>query len=329
MAYSNILHPNRYHGFSAHAPFFEGWYYKLVSADEKLRFAIIPGVYRAPNQEESHCFIQVFDSEADRVQYHRYPLEAFKPLPDSFEVNIDENYFSSERIELAIDDELGQLKGKLMFEDLTPWPVHFFSPGAMGWFAWVPLMECYHGVVSLDHGIQGKLTMDGNLLDFSAGRGYIEKDWGKRFPSAWIWGQSNHFDRIGVSLMVSLAVIPWLGQSFGGFIIGFLFENELHRFATYNRSKVEKLAVEDENIHIVVRNTSHRLRIRALRKGGGLLQAPTNIAMDRRILETLNAEFSLQFETLSGQVLYHGSGVHAGLETVGDLEMLLKMFHGK
>jgi len=325
MPLSNILHPNRYHGFIAQAPFFEGWYYKLVSADEQLRFAIIPGVYLAKNPQDSHCFVQVFNSKADQVRFHRYPYNDFKPSPDSFEILLGPNYFSADQIELAIDDDLGKLSGALKFESLSPWPVRFFSPGAMGWFAWVPFMECYHGVVSMDHQIQGSLILDGEDLDFSNGQGYIEKDWGKHFPSAWIWGQSNHFGRKGTSLMVSVAVIPWLGWSFAGFIVGFLFEGTIHRFATYNRSKIEAFKLEDKDVHLVLENASHRLRIKATREKGGLLQAPTEISMDRRILETLDARFEVQFETRNGDLLFQGAGQHGGLETVGDLDNLLQM----
>jgi hypothetical protein len=32
-----------YHGHGKRPPFFEGWYYKLVSADETQRYAVIPG----------------------------------------------------------------------------------------------------------------------------------------------------------------------------------------------------------------------------------------------------------------------------------------------
>ena len=325
MPLKNVLHPNRYHGFIAQAPFFEGWYYKLVSSDERHRFAIIPGVYLAPDQNESHGFVQVFDSQADQVRFHRFPIDSFKPSPDAFEIVLGQNYFSEKRIELAIDDDLGQIKGSLQFGRLSPWPVRFFSPGAMGWFAWIPFMECYHGVVSMDHTIQGRLVLDGEKKDFSGGRGYIEKDWGKHFPSAWIWGQSNHFKENGISLMVSVAVVPWLGRSFAGFIIGFLFEGEIHRFATYNRSKIEHIDMDDNTVSLVVRNTTCRLRIKAKRAEGGLLQAPTQIAMDRRILETLIAEFEVQLEALDGRVLYHGMGRHGGLETVGDLAQLLEM----
>jgi len=321
----NTLHPNRYHGFNASAPFFEGWYYKLVSADEQTRFVIIPGVYIASDAKNSHCFVQVFDSQAEEVRFHRYPYQAFTASKDSFEINIGQNYFSQDRISLSIDDEIGRLNGSLSFESLVPWPVRLVSPGAMGWFAWVPFMETYHGVVSMDHTIQGKLLFDDKPLDFSGGQGYIEKDWGKQFPSAWIWGQSNHFDREGISLMLSVAVVPWLWWSFAGFVIGFLFNGDIYRFATYNRSNIESLSVEDTTIELIVRNSTHRLRIRALRAEGGLLQAPTLVEMDRRILETLNASMEVQFEALSGKVLYQGVGQHAGLETVGDLDHLVGM----
>ena len=40
----STLHPAIYHGHGQQPPFFEGWYFKIVSADETQRYAIIPGV---------------------------------------------------------------------------------------------------------------------------------------------------------------------------------------------------------------------------------------------------------------------------------------------
>lgn len=325
MVFANTLHPDRYHGFAKKPPYFEGWYYKLVSANEESKLAIIPGVYLAPDEENNHCFVQVFDSNQREVRYHRYPFAAFQASRDSFEVKIGPNTFTRDAISLEIDDESGRLYGRLEFADLNPWPVRTISPGAMGWFAWVPMLECYHGVVSMDHSIHGQLSMDDRVLDFKNGRGYIEKDWGKQFPSAWIWGQSNHFDVPGVSLMLSVAVVPSMGRSFGGFIIGLLHEGVLHRFATYNRGKIEALSINDTAVDLVVKNPTRRLRIRALRVEGELLQAPTTVEMDRRISETLNAELEVRLEDLDGQTLYTGTGRHAGLETVGDLKHLIKI----
>ena len=321
---TNILHPNRYHGFSAKPPYFEGWYYKLVSADQNTRFAIIPGVYISPDPAKSHAFVQVFDSQADNVNFHRYPFKAFKARKGSFEIRVAENLFTADQISLSIDDDLEQIEGSLSFSKLSPWPVQFFSPGAMGWFAWVPFMECYHGVVSMDHAISGQLIRNSQAMDFTGGRGYIEKDWGKQFPSAWIWGQSNHFSKPGVSLMMSVAIIPWLGGSFGGFIIGLLHDGVIHRFATYNGSKIDSLKVQDADLNLVLHNRTHRLSIQASRKKGVILQAPTTIEMDRRIIETLDAHFDIRFETIGGELIYEGSGYHAGLEVMGDIKHLIE-----
>ncbi|WP_243392439.1 MULTISPECIES: tocopherol cyclase family protein [unclassified Mesotoga] len=32
------------------------------------------------------------------------------------------------------------------------------------------------------------------MIDLTGGKGYIEKDWGRSLPDAWIWMQSNNFD---------------------------------------------------------------------------------------------------------------------------------------
>ncbi len=91
----------------------------------------------------------------------------------------------------------------------------------MGWYAFVPFMECYHAVIGFDHPLEGKININGNEIDFTGGRGYIEKDYGKSFPSYYIWMQSNHFETEEISVMASVAKIPWLGSSFDGFVVGF------------------------------------------------------------------------------------------------------------
>ena len=54
----------------------------------------------------------------------------------------------------------------------------------MGWYAYLPIMECYHGILSMDHELSGELIYNGDFLAFNKGRGYIEKDWGKNFPTS-------------------------------------------------------------------------------------------------------------------------------------------------
>ena len=116
----------------------------------------------------------------------------------------------------------------------------------MGWYSYAPRMECYHGVVSMQHNTSGSLEVNGKALSFDGGKGYIEKDWGRSMPSDWIWIQSNHFEGDpGASFMLSLARIPWMGGFFPGFLSFFRTGDRLYRFATYKSSTVEQVRVND------------------------------------------------------------------------------------
>lgn len=330
-----IWQPSLYHGRGKKPPFFEGWYFKLVDASETHRYAVIPGVFSGAASGASHAFVQTLDGKTGQTFYHRYPFEAFRADPREFDIQVGPNRFRADRIMLDIDSAEQQLRGELRFSGLSPWPVTFSSPGIMGWYAFVPFMECYHGVVSLDHAIDGALVVDGTKFDFTGGRGYIEKDWGQAFPRAWIWTQSNHFaGATGTSLTASVAVIPWLRGAFPGFIAGLWHGGQLYRFATYSGAVIERLELTDTHVtwHMAGRaglaRARHRLEIVAWRAGGGLLHAPERVAMLQRVLESLTARLDVRLLAVDHgreQVLFEGTGRHAGLEIVGPIDEIQKL----
>ena len=323
---AEVRHPDRYHGARrTRGPFFEGWYYKLVDASGAHRWAIIPGVFLGSTPERSESFVQVLDGASGHASYHAAPLASFSAATNAFEVSVGASRFGRDAITLAIDDAERPVQGTLRFRGVTPWPVTWRSPGVMGWYAWVPFMECYHGVVSLDHAIEGRLRIGDETIDFSGGRGYIEKDWGQAFPSAYVWTQSNHFERPGISLSASVAMIPWIGRSFRGFLVGLLCDGVLHRFTTYRGATIESLAVDETHVRWTVRDRQLRLALCATRAAGGLLHAPVRTEMHRRVDETLQATVEVELtEIAGGRTLFAGQGHHAGLEVHGDLETLLR-----
>ena len=307
-------------------PFFEGWYFKVVDPIGENRFAFIPGVFMGKTEEDSHAFVQVLDGSTQQVEYHRYPISQFWSAEDRFELRIGKNIFTLDQIELNIQNDQQNVQGNLRFDTPVGWPVRVTSPGVMGWYAWVPRMECYHGVLGFDHAVNGEITVDGVKRNFSGGRGYIEKDWGKAFPQAWVWMQSNHFEQPRTCLTASVAIIPWVGNAFAGFIVGFWQDGTLRRFATYANSKILGLKVDDQHVHWQMRNRTHRLEIIATQAEGGLLMAPTPEGMGRRIAETLSARIHVRLVNLkSDKVEFEGEGKYAGLEAVGDMEKLISM----
>ena len=321
MKISTTLNPGSYHGMNKKPPFFEGWYYKLVSADEKNKVAVIPGVIHG---KDAHAFIQVLNGVDGKTAYHEYQPESFTSRPPHFSLDIDENHFDGNGLSLNIDSSQGKLSGDVKFGPLNPWPVTLWSPGIMGWYAWVPRMECYHGVLSFDHPLEGTLTLDGHTIDFSGGRGYIEKDWGQSFPAAWVWFQSNHFQGHSACITASVAIIPWIGHAFRGFIVGLWIDGKLYRFTTYNGTRIESLEIHDDRVNWVLRNRRYRLTLDARRVEGGLLRGPTRVDMGTRVMETLNASVRVELKTLDNDLLFEATGEHAGLEVVGDLPRLLQ-----
>lgn len=321
MSIHSTLNPGVYHGFNKKPPFFEGWYFKMVSADEKHKIAIIPGVILG---QDAHAFVQVLDGVEGTTAYVSFPMADFKAEERIFAIQIAKNRFDEKHLSLALDTSECQLVGEIQMGALNPWPVTLLSPGIMGWFAWVPRMECYHGVLSFSHTLQGSLTLNGKEMDFTGGHGYIEKDWGQAFPSAWVWFQSNHFAEARACITASVAVIPWGGRSFRGFIVGLWLDGTLHRFATYSGAHINALQIFDDHIDWVLRNQESRLFLKASRVEGGLLRGPTRQDMGQRVMETLNATVQVRLETLDGKLLFEGLGEHTGLEVMGDLPRLLQ-----
>lgn len=317
------LHPEIYHGYRKKPPFFEGWYYKLIDATEEHRYAIIPGIFKTEDEAKNHAFIQVLNGMTGEASYHTFPSEAFVAHPEKFDVWVGENHFRADCISLNIQDEGFSIRGELHFENLVPFPASLTSPGIMGWYGWIPFMECYHGVVSFDHVIRGKLNVNGQRIPFDDGRGYIEKDWGQNFPVGYVWQQSNHFHTPGTSLTASIARIPFLNTAFPGFIIGFWHYGMLFRFATYTGAVTEKLNVTDDQVYWIVRDKKYRLEMTSKRVAGGLLLAPIRTEMHKRVDETMQSKIQVKLSRLDGTIVFTGEGRNAALEVHGDLAGLV------
>jgi hypothetical protein len=327
--FQRTLNPACFQGSNNKLPYFEGWYFKIVDADNKNAYAIIPGIFRSKNYQESNAFVQFVDGAKNKAYYIKYPVESFSFKEGKFDLSIDSNHFTKSGIRLDIADSELKVRGELTFENIVAWPVSVLSPGIMGWYAWIPYMECFHGLVSMDHDIDGSLAVNGNEIDFSGGRGYTEKDWGQAFPQAWFWMQSNHFSKEGISFTGSTAIIPWIRKPFLGFIMGLWHEGVLHRFTTYNGSKIKQIAYTDKVLDIVVENKLHQLQIKALHTPGVILKAPKLDGMIRDIEESLNSQIRLKlFKKQKGsqQLIFDDTGIHAGFEAAGDLEKLIRMW---
>jgi len=308
--------PEIFQGTVNKKQYFEGWYFKLVDKEEKHSFAVIPGISLSPSY--SHSFIQFFSGHTGSAEYHTYTRNDFSFSKKEFIASIADSSFSLNHLKLHITSPSQSVKADLRFKNIKSWPVSPFSPGVMGPFRFVPFMECYHGVLSFDHTIEGSITINGETVDMTGGKGYIEKDWGISMPSSWIWMQTNHFDEDAVSLFGSVAKIPWLGHAFPGFIFGLFHKGKTYRFATYTGAKISYLSVTEQHITIHIEDRQLLLKINADREQGADLPAPLNGAMTSKVNESLRSKISVElFDKKNKNVVFSGTGRNAGLEFVG------------
>jgi len=313
-----VFNPEQYHGWNKTKNYFEGWYFKLVSKDKKHAFAVIPGI--AMSEDKSHSFIQVLDGRKKTAVYHTFDSKDFKPTGGKFEVNIGDNYFSKKHIKLNLPD----FKADLHFENQVPWPTSLVSPNIMGPFTFAPFMQCYHGILSMNHQINGKINSNGKELNYDDGKGYMEKDWGVSFPSAYIWMQSNHFSKENISIKSSVANVPFLGRSFVGCIAGVYLGDQIIQFTTYNFSKLRNIEVSGKEVNLKLSNLKHELTIKAIRNESTELASPINGFMDGRIEESMEAQIHVKLiEKRSGKILLDDVGLSAGLEVAGNIDELL------
>ncbi len=312
-----LFRPWVFQGSKRMKDYFEGWYFKHVSADRKNVYAIIPGLSLSEN--DSHSFIQLLNGLTGESLYFRFPVSSFTASSRILSLKVDRSLFSSRGIKLNIDNGQGKVHGELNYGELNYYPKTLIRPGIMGWYSFVPFMECKHGIVSTGHTLEGKIEIDGKPTSFTKGWGYIEKDWGRSFPESWIWLHCNTFKSSNASFTFSVAKIPWMGSFFIGFISYLSYGDHFYNFSTWSKAIIESLEYSDNILSIKIINKKYALHIRAVNNRPGSLRAPVMGSMTRLIKESVDAEIQISLHDRTGQVLFEDEGIRGGMELMGKI----------
>lgn len=129
-----IYQPEIYQGRDKLRSYFEGWYFKHVSADQTTRLVVIPGI--SLSTEDSHAFIQIITGTPAKAYYIRYDIGTFLASKNTFNVTIGNNHFSLDGIHLDIENKELTLAADIRFDGVTRIDRSFFSPNIMGFFAY-------------------------------------------------------------------------------------------------------------------------------------------------------------------------------------------------
>lgn len=321
-----INHPESFQGNLKKKYYFEGWYNKLVSRDDKSIFSFIPTIALNKKYGNSHCAIQFFDGIAGRTEYFRYRLKEFENLSElHYKIRIGNSVFSENGMNININRNGARIKGILRYTNIIRWEKKIFQPGVMGIMSYFPLMETYHGIVSMNHIVNGNLQINGNNIVFDNGKGYIEKDWGRSFPSSWIWMHSNHFSNPNLSFTFSTAKIPLLSFKVNGFLCIIWDQNGYYKFTTYTGAKIIKLEIDSAKVNFAIKDKQYILIVRAIKGSSVHLKAPRLGIMEGHCIESMTSKMNIKLlkinkKTKKYELIIHDSGRNVGLEIMDNNE---------
>lgn len=198
-------------------------------------------------------------------------------------------------------------------------------PGIMGIFSYIPFLQTYHGIVSMNHQIKGKLVLNNRTISFGEkAKGYTEKDWGKSFPSAWIWMQTNHFQEIDVSFVCAIANVLLFNTTFTGFSSVLWYKNKFYRFTSSNFSKIRYLQLGKDKAIIGFKNRNFFLMVKAIQGDKVKMKAPKLGTMKAHSYESMDLTIQVRLlkkhrgkcRNSSLELLFHSTGDRAGLESM-------------
>ena len=314
----NRRYPEAFQGNLKKDNYYEGWYNKISDKNKQITYAFIPTIAINSKTNNSQAFIQVLNGQTGKMHYIRHALDQFENLSNNtFKVRINKNYFSNRGFFLDIDQNGLKIKGKIEYINPILWPRSFLKPNIMGILNYVPFLETYHGIVSMSHFLKGSLDINNQRIDFTDGKGYVEKDWGSSFPEGYIWAQTNHFSEEQLSMVLSIATLPLFGLKIKGFFCVIWHKGTFYTFTTYTNAKARFLSKLKDIIRIVVEDRDYLVDISIDKSNIKFtkLKAPKLGDMSFDIIETLKSRIKVRlYDKRAHHIILEDTGTNAGLD---------------
>lgn len=291
-----------YKGISKTKNYFEGWYLKVVDDKNNNNYAIIFGI--SLYEKDPHSFIQIIDESEINSHYYRFDIKDFFYNRES--IMIKENMLGINKLKINVGDFIFDL-------DIKPsvqLKKYGLTNNAMGCFKLLPLCT-YHEIVFMNSKVEGTITTSKNSVK-CLGTGYMEKNYGMRFPKKWLWIQSNHFQNHNINFVLAVADIF---KEIKGFFCILNVNGEEFRFATYNCSKVT-LTPSVDGVNVILEKNKALLIIQIKNAISHTLIAPTKKSqMNKEISESLNSTLTLSLYE-DGELLLEDTATNVGYENL-------------
>lgn len=323
---NRLKNPDGFHYSGKKCGYFEGWYFKFVDKNGENPIAIIPGIITSGGNP--HSFIQVFVGDSVEYYYIMGDKNDFIGEEDNLNVKVKGNTFTLKQVILNIKGKNNNsnliIEGKINLRNKVYWPDNGTSKGSMGFFNYLTFLECYSQVCLLNSEIDGTISINGKEVDYTDGKAYVEKNWGRNFPKDYLWIQSSGFTNKKASLTISYGRVPLYLFKINGFLGALYLEDKIYTFTTMNKSKIN-IDKEEDIILVELSNKEYYLRVRGYAKDDTFfpLIGPFNGNMKSMYRESLKGSVETTLiGKIDGKVLFNDTSNYSGIEVGGDLNNL-------
>lgn len=278
---NGVQNMSKFNGTYKKRSYFEGWYYRNQNDTDIISF--IPAFHIDEKGKKSASIQVIMNNLSDQIAFS---IDDFAVSARRQGVRIGKNIFTREGIILNIWTERITVKGRLYFSKLV-------SPkyDIMGPFKYIPFMQCRHSVFSLAHKVTGKLIVNGRVMCFNQGLGYVEGDRGVEFPSDYLWTQCSWSANENNVVMISVADVPIGKLTFQGCIGVVYYGGKEYRLATYLGVRIRKYNKRE----LWVQQRGYDLRVTLIDENPHNLLAPVKGNMTRIVYESIDCRVRYRF----------------------------------
>lgn len=298
--------------------YFEDWYLKIVDAKNESVLGITIHLDRV-NEKNEGMLQLVYDTGVDRKKFSS-PIQDIKS--DKEELLFGENKIGAKSFSVNIKNEDMVLEGDLVINEVIDLNQSFLKPGLMGPYKHIPMQEFYEEVLALHGIITGELYINGEKLDLNAGRYYLQKQWGSRFPNIWLWAQCSGCEKKkDLSLAVGIARLKVLFNYYTAFAIPIYYDDQVEIFSNYNGGHIAKLYRYKGYVHLIITQKDKMLDLKIYGRDEMECISSKVIHGIRDVYECDRVKMEIKI-TQNGNILLEDTSLECSIEMGGNTSKL-------
>ncbi len=320
-----VPHSGYHYGFNpCDRRYFEGWYYRLTLPQIKQSFAFM---YAIDDPQGGTKFsggsVQVVGIDDQHIWRSLPQTQDFFASSDRLFLNHwnskGEGYSASaayNKGKISNPTSLG-CTWDFQIQPINTWGSSAKPLATMGMLSYLPIFEPGWQIL-MAHGLaSGFVDWDHSIYEFQNAPVYIEKNWGRAFPSKWFWLQCNAFDNYpNLTLTAAGGVRKFLGYPTDVAMIGIHNQDRFYRFMPDNSEiycnvqpwgswQIQGFNTNRERVEIIA-TTEH---------SGTWVMAPTELGLKFCCRDTTKGK--IRISLYSDQDLIFAASEQGGLEIGG------------